>query len=388
MALGVLSVLLPLYVLKLNGSLIDVGMVVAVAGFSSIPASILWGYISDKTRRCRIFIAQSLIFLALAFFFVARAESLYELLALSVMLGIFRSAPPSVAGILIAESGPAEEWDRDATMYRFTLRIGEVAGLVVATFLVVNFGYKGLLNLGSVLLLASFALSIILVQDPPFMVERKFFRLERAVGFVQRASFVVCCGDRLTPSIIKKFISRGASPLLFGFGVLTFSFATQIVFTPLPVFFSQNVGMPATIVFLVFLVNSLGALFGYLFAEGWIENRGDESAVQVSSFFRALLFPSLMLGIYLPYAASLVASAMVLALIGAFWAVFTVSSSVLCMKIIPEGKMGFYTALIELGSATGMIMGGIISMVHGFQMLFLISGVIFAAAFVLFRFHQ
>ncbi|MCX8176570.1 MAG: MFS transporter, partial [Candidatus Bathyarchaeota archaeon] len=153
MALGLFSTLLPLYVVgELGGSLVEVGMVAAVAGFSSIPASIFWGYLSDRMRRCRMIIASSFLFLGFTFIFLSGVKGIPELLVLSVMLGVFRSASPSVAGILIAESTSRGEWDSNVASYRFTLALGSLMGLVTGTLLVASHVYRGLLLLSSILI--------------------------------------------------------------------------------------------------------------------------------------------------------------------------------------------------------------------------------------------
>ncbi|MCX8176646.1 MAG: hypothetical protein N3E48_05415, partial [Candidatus Bathyarchaeota archaeon] len=229
-----------------------------------------------------------------------------------------------------------------------------------------------------------FILSLLLVQDPAWMVERKFVRLERVVGFIHRASFIIGWEDRLKSQFIRRFVGVESSPTLFCLGVLMFSFATQMTFTPLPVFF-LGVGVPSTLIFFIFLFNSLGSLLGYIFCEGWIENNGERRAVQVSSFFRAFLFPLILVCAYLPYTASLTLGILTLALIGVFWSMFTISTNVLCMEIIPEGRVGFYTGVIELGSAAGMLVGGFVSMFLGFNLLFMLSGILFMLSFTIFR---
>lgn len=384
MALGLFSILLPLYVVgELNGSLVEVGMAAAVAGFSSIPASIFWGYLSDKMRRCKVIVVSSLLILSFLFILLSKVKSIGELLILSAMLGVFRSASPSVAGILIAESTSRSEWDSNVARYRFTLALGSLIGLVTGTLLVASYGYRGLLILGGIFIFTSLILSLFLVEDPPWMVERKFLRFERVVGVVNRVSFIIGWEDRLKPQFIRKFTGSD-SPILFCLGVLMFSFATQMTFTPLPIFF-LNVGVSSSSIFFVFLFNSLGSLFGYIFCEGWIENHGERRAVQVSSLFRAFLFPLISAFIYLPYTASLTLAILILVLIGVFWSMFTISTNVLCMEIIPEGRVGFYTGVIELGSATGMLVGGFISMLLGFNLLFMLSGILFTLSFIIFK---
>jgi MFS family permease len=387
MALGLLSVLLPLYIVsEFNGSLIEVSEVAAFTAFASIPSSIFWGYLSDKTEECKKLISLALLFLGCAFFLLGNARNIYELLAFSVVFGIFRSTFPSVAGILIAESNSRNEWSKETARYRFTLRLGNIAGLLAGMFLISSYGYRGLFVLCSAFVFTSFVLSMFLIQDPPFNFERKLVLLEQSIGFINRASFVISDGSRVSQSFIKKYLGKGSSPVLFGFGVLFFSFAAEMIFTPLPIFFFQKVDIPSATVSLLFLINYAGSLLGYLFFEEMVESLGEENGVKVATLFRTLLFPSMLICGYLPYMASLAAGAIILLLLGLSWALFSISSSVLCMNIIPEGKIGVYSGLIELGSAVGVIAGGLVPTLYGFELLFILGGVLSAAALVIFKF--
>ena len=66
MAFGLLSVFIPIYVIvTLGGTLLEVGIMTAVALFLTIPASFFWGYACDKTRRYKRFILLSFLSMAI-----------------------------------------------------------------------------------------------------------------------------------------------------------------------------------------------------------------------------------------------------------------------------------------------------------------------------------
>jgi MFS family permease len=66
-AFGIANVLFPLYIAIIGGSIADVGLVVAAFNLASIPGLILWGKLSDRSARRRIFIIFG--FLASTIFF-------------------------------------------------------------------------------------------------------------------------------------------------------------------------------------------------------------------------------------------------------------------------------------------------------------------------------
>jgi MFS family permease len=68
MAFGLLSVFLPLYVLSIGGSLLDVGLLTSLSILASVPADLFWGRVSDRVRRYKPFIALSFISLAVVLY--------------------------------------------------------------------------------------------------------------------------------------------------------------------------------------------------------------------------------------------------------------------------------------------------------------------------------
>ena len=49
-------------------------------------------------------------------------------------------------------------------------------------------------------------------------------------------------------------------------------------------------------------------------------------------------------------------------------------------------QIGVYSGLIELGSAVGVIAGGLIATLYGFELLFILSGVLSATALAILKF--
>jgi len=75
----------------------------------------------------------------------------------------------------------------------------------------------------------------------------------------------------------------------------------------------------------------------------------------------------------------------VLILMGFLFAVFMVHILSLSMELIPAGKAGLINVLIGVGGAFGSFIGPFIAQALGFLHVFVVAGVIFLAAFVLFE---
>ena len=104
MAFGLLSIFIPLYVVKtLGGSLVDLGIMVAAALLFSIPASFFWGYICDKTRRYKIYILLSFISATIIIYVFTLTASIIVFIILYVTMAMLHVAHEAPKNVLIAE---------------------------------------------------------------------------------------------------------------------------------------------------------------------------------------------------------------------------------------------------------------------------------------------
>ncbi|MDR0797522.1 MAG: hypothetical protein LBE70_02225, partial [Nitrososphaerota archaeon] len=100
MAFGLLSVFIPLYVIGfqnvdlLGGPLVALGIMMSVAIFCSIPASFLWGWLCDATRRCKPFILLSFFSSAILLFMMTLpfAKNIIVFVVLYVIMQFFHVA--------------------------------------------------------------------------------------------------------------------------------------------------------------------------------------------------------------------------------------------------------------------------------------------------------
>jgi hypothetical protein len=104
--------------------------------------------------------------------------------------------------------------------------------------------------------LISFVLSAVFVYDPTLIFERGLVSLERSFSIVQRGVdlLVTLNHNRYDTGTLTRENVRSLC-----LGLMFFSLATSIFFTPLPVFFAQNLGLTTSTVFGLFALNSLAA---------------------------------------------------------------------------------------------------------------------------------
>jgi MFS family permease len=156
----------------------------------------------------------------------------------------------------------------------------------------------------------------------------------------------------------------------------------------MPIFVSNtvnNAGLPASLVFAIFMLNSAGGIGGYFLAGSRSTRSAGGTGLGKIVMSRSLLAFLLIAGLELP-SHSVILATTILVLLGFASAMFVVHTLSLSMELIPAGKAGMYNALIGVGGAFGSFIGPFIAQTFSFLYVFIVAGVIFFLAYVAFRF--
>jgi MFS family permease len=371
--------------IELGNGLFYIGILSAIALFLSIPASFFWGYICDKTRRYKRYILLSFLASTLLLYVFTLASSVWLLIALYAVLAIVHVAHEPPKNVLIAELYSHEDWERSFAFYEGFTEVGWLIGLLLGFVLTtLGVGPANTLFVCSGLNLVAFVLSLLLINDPALIFERGLVSIEKTLDFASRGLFLaskIMDGMSVDERLKKENVG------IFSAGLVLFSLATSILFTPMPIFVSNVVhsaNLPEGIVFAIFVLSSSGAIAGYTFAG----SRSDESAgkkhlskvVLFRSFLTFLLIVALQIA---AYAVTFVTG--ILILMGFAYAMFLVYTLSLSMELVPAGKAGLFNVLIGLGSAIGAFVGPFIAQTFDFLAVFATALAFFVAAYVAFR---
>lgn len=382
---GLLSVLLPLYITQVisGGNLSVWGLIASVATFVAIPFSFLWGYLCDATQSYRLFILMSFAAVTSLLYLFSLTTDLLLLGIVYVFIVVFQVAYVPSKNVLIAENYSHRDWKRGFAFYAALTEFGWVAGLFLG-FLLTLWGFTSvtLLIICIALSFASFILSAIFVDDPALIFERGLVTIERSFSLVQRAVELLA---RLNFDQHDSGELNRENVYALCFGLLLFSLATSMFFTPLPIFFAQNLALPTSTIFALFLINSLGCLAGYVLTQRNHNNKKETSTTTRGSLLRGILVFSLLFVGFFSLTWAMVLSVIVLVLSGFVYAFYSVSVLSLSMEVIPRGKTGLFTALLGAGSAIGCLTGPIIAQNLGFSYAFIASATCFLLSFAAFK---
>jgi MFS family permease len=387
MGYGLLSIFLPLYVIAIGGSLFEIGVMMSVALLLSIPASFLWGYLCDRGKRYKRYILLSFLASTVLLCLFTFTSSVLLLILLYSVMAIFHVAHEAPKNVLIAELYSRQDWEKSFAFYEGFTEVGWLIGLLLGFVLsTLMLGSATTLFLCAGLNLVAFLLSLVLVRDPAMVFERGLVSIEKSVDFASRGIFIASSmidGVSVTTTKLKRDNVNA-----FCGGLILFSLATSILFTPMPIFVSDIVktaALPAGLVFAVFVLNSGGGVLGYALAQRRSEQSTTKSSTGRLVFLRGIFAFLLILVAQLSALASVGLAAVVLIVFGLLNALFLVNTLSLSMEVIPAGKSGLFNVLIGVGGAGGSFLGPLIAQSFGFLTVFIMAGVVFLLAYVAFK---
>jgi MFS family permease len=396
-AFGLLSVFLPLYIVTfkdtaiLGGPLVALGTMVSLAMFLTIPASFLWGYLCDATRRYKTFILLSFLSSGIILFAMTLplAQDIIIFVILYVIMQILHVAHEAPKNVLIAENYTRQEWEKSYAQYEGLTEIGFLLGLFIGLFTftaTLSFSNVAIqtLYLCSALSLMAFASSIFLVADPIMIFERRLVGIEKRIDFSCRGIDASC---KLMDGLDWNGRLKAESFSAFALAIVLFALASGIFFTPLPIFLSQGLNLQTNTIYVLYALNSSGAMIGYFF----ISNRARHMNVnrQMPRFvlLRGLLVFFAMAIVEYSFFAS-VLTGLLLLLLGFSYAAYFILMLSLSMERIPNGKSGVFDVLVGLGTALGSFLGPFFAEKISYIPTFLIAGSIFLLAFVSLRINS
>jgi len=228
----------------------------------------------------------------------------------------------------------------------------------------------------------AFVASFLSVKDPVLVFERRLVTIERVLDFAHRGFSLASKaldGIRIEENLRNENVS------IFCGGLLLFSLATSILFTPLPVFFYKSLGVPQSLVFGIFAFNTFGGLLGYVLAGRWAQQLNGRTVVKKTSLMRGLSSLVLVSAVVLPSFFVLTLSIIALTVMGVAYGFFLISTLSISMELIPEGKAGAFNALMGLSVALGSFIGTFTAENYGFPMLFIVACTIFLLSYITFK---
>jgi MFS family permease len=394
-AIGGFSTLLPLYIIDIGGTVIDVGNIVSAYSLALIPSSILWGFAVDRKEKRKPFVTYGYLgitVLLVAGFFLTDIPSLLVLYV--CYAGISTVASPAVS-ILLMESSPKKKLSMTFAKYSSLTLLGTALGTIPGAFWTNYLPLRAYFLLCAIFSGISVVLAVRYLAEPEFPFERKAVALSQE-SFVTKLRTVTMIFITI-PSLedIKSFGKMMRSvftrhlPLLYLSFFLFFT-ASNLFFTSYTPFLKSR-QMDDSGVFIIFTTLYILQAGIYPITSRACGRFGEDHVAVLALWLRTGgILAALTTVLLMLYNSTLMnASILSIAVIGTSFAFFNTSSSVLLFRTLPHGKqgelLGIYSALTGIAAFTGAIMSGYLSYNLGYALTFVAAALLYVSCALVLR---
>lgn len=168
-------------------------------------------------------------------------------------MAVLHVAYESPKNVLIAEHYSHNEWEKSFSFYKTLTEGGFLVGLLLGLFAfasTMSFGALAnyTLYLCSGLNLAAFVLSVLLISDPIMIFERGIVGFERKMDYTFRG---IDAAHKMMDG--HSFSLKKPNLSAFAIGLVLFSLASSLFFTPLPIFFKEYLSLQTNMVYAIYI---------------------------------------------------------------------------------------------------------------------------------------
>ncbi len=388
------GVVLPLLILiPLHGTWANVAVAATFFNAAVILLSVLWGHLSDRYPRRRLFLAINFAGYAALYLLLTRVTSISELYLIYTAVGVIAPAGTSASNLLILEKFTENERPNAYASFQEMSMIGSVVGLLIGYFWTVENAtlYSLLYVLAGLAFVSALAfwfgvreaertLTTAHVARHP---ESLFSRLKVVLSFRIPIPFFPK-RPKLRPRPIARFRAWARAELhhelpliliasfLFNLSANLFN----ISYTP----YLYSAGLVASSIFLVNLSNNFAQTLIFPFTGGLSNRVGSDRLVQRATYLRSIGYLATAAFTFAVFSrpAAFEANLFVYALLGGAIAVYTTASSLMLFRGL-HGRdsgsiLGVNSALGGAAAVLGAGLSGILSVFGSYRLVFLVAG--------------
>lgn len=379
LAFGGASLLIPLYVVQLGGTAVDLGVLFATSAMIGAPGAIVFGRLADRITARRPLVLVTLAVVSAALVVLPVLDSITAVIVATAGLWLVVAAIAPVLTMLVVDEAPSDAWaNRIGQLNKFQgygwaggLVLGAIWPLVARPLLGPDDATRTLFWL----LAFCAALAAVIAarslprpaQDAHVSSERTARRIARLIAGSEagvKGATVVFSPNRLYWSTRgirpRRLLKRLDTALAMYFLAATLFFTGSAMFwAPLPLFFT-DAGFAAGQIFGLYLASSIASAVLYEPA-GRLAARFDIRLLQTGALIgRGLLF--VIVGGLGAHSLGLGSGGVLLALLGVTWAAIAVLGTAIVTRLAPTSvrgeSLGVYTAIIAVAGGVGGLLGG------------------------------
>lgn len=392
-AAGPVSTLIQLYILELHGTVIDVGLAITLFNAVSIPAAVIWGYVTDRFQSRKTILVLTCVAVSANLILLPLAKSVSGAALVYALFSLVSSASATPANLLIMETQRKSRWASAFARFSMISSVGTTLGLILgiawSSYLPISLLVVPLAALS----LVSALLSVVMIREPEISFEREFIVLQRR-SLQQRLLAIPLIFLRLPSLVDFKSVFKGLRstltrqlPLLY-LSIFVFYVASGLFNTSfIPSL--RAAGLSASEVFLVVMTANFAQTASFYFAGPYVE-KGDLRKTAVAGLVaRLLCYAGIGLFIGFTRGITYLGATLVLYPIagGLAYAIYYTSSNTMIFNTLGAknqgSRLGVYSALVGVATMIGSFISGYVSYYVGFLATFVLAAVCLGACALL-----
>ncbi|MEM0139421.1 MAG: MFS transporter [Ferroplasma sp.] len=386
-ASGLTTPLIPLFIVfYLKSNVEYVGIVSSIASMASVPALVMWGNLSDKIKRRRIFILVGFFGAFLSLFMILFVHNMTSYMAVLILFQILAMASVPVATLLILENTDQKSWSSVMGKFNSFSALGTVMGLLAGILILLFTARIGYLILPYLYLVSAWfyfiagIVSIIFLKEPKKIINRGKIGYLYAMHVIERIRYFPTHIVHIPGGNHKIPISGKLKIYLITTLILMMGF--QLFFVPYPVFMIRAMNASEDDIYIMYLLNSLFSAITFIPAGKYINFIGSNKMLSISTAIRVFLF--IIIGIMSLFVFDstgyLVLFVIMYGVFGAIWSFIGISEitsiSNMATSNIRGRIIGYYNSLNGVGQILGAGLSGFIAYDISYSFDFILAGVI------------
>ena len=393
MTVGPIGTFAQLYILQLHGSVLDVGLATTLFNAVTIPASIFWGFVTDRIHGRKTIVVLSYVGIAASVFVFSFVKTIYGVEVVYAAFGFLSVAFATPLNLLIMETQPKSKWASIFSRFSMVSSVGVTLGLLLSAGWADYLPFQLLVIPLGALALLSAALSVQMIREKTSVFERSMIVMIRESLFHRLLSMPMLFLK--VPRIMDFLrIFRGVKfgvtrePALIYTSIGAFYFASGIFNTSIvPSLYQANLSQSQ--VFLVLLVGMVVQVIAFRSLGRRIQQKGVRRTAAQGLTLRALSYLAIAIGavsfVGLPY----LGVALVFYPIGAgiAYAAYYAASNVMIFNTVGRSNqgssLGVFSALVGMATMIGSFVSGLLSFFIGYGATFVAAAVWLGFAAVL-----
>jgi MFS family permease len=389
-ALGPVGTLIQLLILNLQGTVIDVALAITLFNAVSVPAALIWGFVTDRFHRRKTMIVASYFATAAILVSFLFANTEYGVSLLYATFSFATAASTTPLNLLVMETEQKNKWATAFASFSMVTSMGQTVGLVFSVFWGLFIPLAYMVIPLAILSIVSAILSALMIKEPSVSFERQAIALNK-LSFFHRILAIPVFFLRV-PHLndfkrlfrdIKHELTRQI-PLLY-FSIFTFYLATGIFNTSIVPSLHVN-GVSSFLIFLVTTVGMMVQIVSFKYAGPYTEKKSPVKAAVAGLMLRSLCYAFLGVLFYIISGVFFLVPVLILYPIAAgfAYAVYYTASNTMVFNTLRHGRqgssLGVYSALVGTATMLGSMVSGFTSYFSGYSLTFIIAAVLLAVS--------